>query len=213
MGAYRPAAMSAKLQKWGKEVDRNLFTTTDADRAKFAAKGCDAHSIVGDPMFVDPANGDFRVKDGSPALEIGFRNFPMDRFGVQKPALKAIARTPEITPPISTRSEPTREGIYTWRGATLRPIVGEEFSAHGTARDQGGVVVLDVTAGSQAERDGFRPNDLILRMDGLPTVTMKDFLAITGRAKDRPVAVTFSRAQRLHEMTIAAPLTSPAPSR
>jgi len=96
MGAYRPAAMSESLRKWGREVDRNLFTTSDADRARFADKGCDAHSLVGDALFVDPVNGDFRVKDGSPALGLGFRNFPMDRFGVQKPALRAIARTPEI---------------------------------------------------------------------------------------------------------------------
>ena len=47
-------------------------------------------------MFVDPANGDFRVKEGSPALKLGFVNFPMDQFGVQKPELKAIARTPEM---------------------------------------------------------------------------------------------------------------------
>ena len=54
------------------------------------------HSLVGDPLFVDPANGDFRVKDGSPALELGFKNFPMDQFGVVSPRLRAIARTPEI---------------------------------------------------------------------------------------------------------------------
>jgi hypothetical protein len=214
MGAYRPAAMSSKLKTWGKEVDRNLFTTTDADRAKFAAKGCDAHSLVGDPMFVDAANGDFRVKDGSPALALGFRNFPMDRFGVRKPALKAAARTPRITPPVTSGPEPIRDGPYAWRGATLRAIAGEEFSAFGTAREQGGVAVLDVAAGSQADRDGFRPNDLILELGGRPTVTMKDFLAVCGgRSDGRPVVVKLSRAQRLHEVTITAPLTSPARSR
>ncbi len=40
--------------------------------------------------------GDFRVKEGSPAFEIGFKNFPMDQFGVKKPSLKAIAKTPVI---------------------------------------------------------------------------------------------------------------------
>jgi hypothetical protein len=51
---------------------------------------------VADAQFVDPAQGDYRVKDGSPALALGFVNFPMDRFGVQKPALKALARTPVL---------------------------------------------------------------------------------------------------------------------
>ena len=42
--------------KWGKMIDYNLFATSDADRNKFAAHGCDAHSLVGDPLFVDPAS-------------------------------------------------------------------------------------------------------------------------------------------------------------
>ncbi|MBN1443213.1 MAG: right-handed parallel beta-helix repeat-containing protein [Planctomycetes bacterium] len=94
MGSYRPAVMN--IAKWGETVDFNLFTTSEDDRARFAKNGCDEHSIVGDPMFVDPESGDFRVRDGSPALAIGFQNFPMDRFGVRKPELRAIARTPEI---------------------------------------------------------------------------------------------------------------------
>jgi hypothetical protein len=36
------------------------------------------------------------VKEGSAALALGFFNFPMDRFGVQRPALKALARTPVL---------------------------------------------------------------------------------------------------------------------
>jgi hypothetical protein len=95
MDAYRPAGGMPK-GKWGKMVDYNLFTTSDADRTKFAAHGCDAHSLIGDPRFVDPASGDYRVEDGSPALKLGFENFPMDRFGVQKPELKRIARTPDL---------------------------------------------------------------------------------------------------------------------
>ncbi len=94
MGAYQPAIM--KIPKWGAELDYNLFTTSDADRTKFAAQGCDAHSLVGDPLFVNPAAGDFQVKDGSPALKLGFVNFAMDQFGVVSPRLKAIARTPVI---------------------------------------------------------------------------------------------------------------------
>jgi hypothetical protein len=35
---------------------------------------------VADPMFVNPATGDYGVKDGSPALTLGFKNFPMTGF-------------------------------------------------------------------------------------------------------------------------------------
>ncbi|TFG74234.1 MAG: hypothetical protein E4H23_12335 [Chrysiogenales bacterium] len=43
--------------------------------------GYDVHSRYADPMFVDPDHGDYRVRQDSPALELGFRNFAMD-FGL-----------------------------------------------------------------------------------------------------------------------------------
>ena len=45
------------------------------------AKGADIHSIVADPHFVDPENGDYRLKPDSPAFSIGFSSFPLDQFG------------------------------------------------------------------------------------------------------------------------------------
>ena len=86
---------------WGKEVDNNLVhragLTTPQPATKLASQSkSDAHSLVADAMFVDAANGDFRVSENSPALKLGFVNFPMDQFGVQMPALKALARTPQM---------------------------------------------------------------------------------------------------------------------
>lgn len=39
----------------------------------------DTRSVVADPMFVDPDNGDFRLEADSPALQVGFR--PIDEWG------------------------------------------------------------------------------------------------------------------------------------
>ena len=36
------------------------------------ARGLDAHSVIADPMFVDPERGDFALRAGSPALAMGF---------------------------------------------------------------------------------------------------------------------------------------------
>jgi len=44
--------------------------------------GFDKHSVRTDPMFLDPANGDYRVAPSSPALKLGFRNFDTSRFGL-----------------------------------------------------------------------------------------------------------------------------------
>ena len=44
--------------------------------------GVDAHSLAVDPMFVDPANGDFRLKPDSPALGLGIVPFDKSKVGL-----------------------------------------------------------------------------------------------------------------------------------
>ena len=43
--------------------------------------GIELHSLAADPMFVDPLNGDFRLKPGSPALEMGFEEIDFGKIG------------------------------------------------------------------------------------------------------------------------------------
>ena len=88
-------------QPWGKECDTNLRHRPGKTEAAPAVElrrqsGRDEHSVEADAMFVDPARGDYRVREGSPALKLGFKNFGMDQFGVRKPQLRAIARTPVL---------------------------------------------------------------------------------------------------------------------
>ncbi len=185
MGAYRPAIMN--VARWGKQVDFNLFTTTDSDRTAFADQGCDAHSVVGDPLFVDAAQGDFRVRDGSPALKLGFVNFPMDQFGVRTPRLKAITRTPKI-PPLNTGGAISSVAMeeVDWQGAKLRNLAGQEFSAIGVAADAVGVFAAEVPAGSAAYAAGLRQGDLIQTVNDQAVRTAKEFLdAVTAAPRNR----------------------------
>ena len=64
---------------WGKETDYNIFQDSISLKAAWSRR-TDKHSVCGYLHFVDPENGDFRLKDGSIAFTTGFKNFTMDSF-------------------------------------------------------------------------------------------------------------------------------------
>jgi PDZ domain/Right handed beta helix region len=188
---------------WGRVVDRNLFAL-EADLRKSQAVGSDANSISGDPMFIDPAAGDFRVKDGSPAFKIGFKNFPMDQFGVKKPSLKAIAKTPVIPAlrqavvagPAAAKLE-----LY-WLGAPLHSLQGEEFSAFGVGKEDGGVQMVKVPAESPAAKAGFQDNDLVQNINGQKVSHTDHLFAALLKAGSEPLNVRIIRNQQPKEITL-----------
>ena len=59
---------------------------------EWRAQGNDEGSIIVDPLFVDPAHRDFRLRPGSPAAKIGFQPFDIAAAGVYgDPAWKKLA--------------------------------------------------------------------------------------------------------------------------
>lgn len=126
-------AFIAPGEKWGALIDDNMFVCDAKMLAHFHAYGCDNHSVYGNPMFVNPAAGDYRVKKGSPALKMGFVSFPMDHFGVQKSSLKAIAKTP-VLPNLDFNSSSAQNAqiqpVYRWLGIQLHEPVGDYYKLH-----------------------------------------------------------------------------------
>jgi len=53
------------------------------------ALGLDKHSVIADPLFVNPAGGDYRLKPNSPAFKLGFKPIPVDKIGPYKDDLRA----------------------------------------------------------------------------------------------------------------------------
>jgi hypothetical protein len=172
--AYRPANMHRP--PWGAEMDFNLVqdygATTNAPATQLQQQsGRDGHSIVADAQFIDPAHGDYRVKDGSPALALGFANFSMDQFGVQKPELKAIARVPRLPQPrMPAAASAARDAAPAlWLGVSVRNIADEgEMSAFGLPGVTG-VLVLEIPTESALAKAGLQKDDVVLSVNGAKT--------------------------------------------
>jgi hypothetical protein len=204
---YQPANMHRP--PWGAEMDYNLVqsdgATTNAPAERLQRQsGRDQHSIVTDVRFVDAARGDYRVKKGSPAPGLGFVNFPMDRFGVQKSELKAIARTPQLPRAKSAVIEAAVRDIapVKWHGATVRNIRDEgEMSAFGLPGVVG-VLVLEVPSDSALAKAGLRKNDVILSVNGIRTSDASVLLEQTSKSQ-----AGISRDQK--EMTVELPPRKP----
>jgi hypothetical protein len=152
-------------------------------------------------MFIDPANGDFRVREDSPALKLGFKNFPMDRFGVKKPSLRAIARTPEI-PPMQAETKKCPPATGEWLGARLQDLGSEAFSAYGITKAAGGVALIVVPRGSVAPRAGLLTGDLLLQINGNRVEKVGQVQRLTAQFDTQPLTLKIVRDQTPRTLTL-----------
>jgi len=79
-GDYRPNIEET-------EMDSNLYYHPtdpgwmDEHLKRMQAIGKEKASLVGDPLFVDPAGGDFSFRPGSPALALGIEPLDVSKMG------------------------------------------------------------------------------------------------------------------------------------
>lgn len=154
-----------------KEIDRNVYWNTagkaavfgyrgqklDSDRrrrtplsfAQWQELGADRNSMLADPLFVDADRQDFRLRPDSPALRLGFQEFPLDRFGTTKPEFLAIIDKQGLHKMARLTSV---EATYVWMGAHIRS-------------GRGGIVFTKVPRTSEAFHAGFRAEDLLKQMN------------------------------------------------
>jgi parallel beta-helix repeat protein len=73
-------------------MDNNLYWQAKGAPFDFAGfpfadwqkRGQDVHSIIADPLFVDPYNGNFSLKPDSPAFKLGFKPIDTSTVGILK---------------------------------------------------------------------------------------------------------------------------------
>lgn len=191
------------VRGWGSEVDRNIFASVSA-LINARGNGTDAHSVAAAVEFEDPAGGDFRIRESCSAVfDMGFRNFPMDCFGVVSPRLRAIADAPVLpvpmSAPVSPEDEPTR--WYGWMVKNLRTL--GERSATGMDSERG-VLVVVMSGFDSAFKEILKVNDVILGFNGCDTDSVEQLMEATAKTdKTQPTVIRLFRDQ--HELTIEIP--------
>lgn len=152
-----------RVNHWGPQVDNNWFVSEEALK-EVQKWGIDKNSKSGDPMFVDPQNGDFNLKDESPVYVMGWKTFPMDQFGVVSPRLKVLADEPEI--PALNLVQRTKSNAFVFMGGEVKDIeTSGEVSATGMFDKVGVLVVVQPTEGV-FRRIKLKAGDVILSVDG-----------------------------------------------
>ncbi|MEC3908505.1 right-handed parallel beta-helix repeat-containing protein [Tamlana sp. 2201CG12-4] len=190
---------------WGTMLDYNLFDMTEKP-IHLNDGGRDTHSIIGNPQFLDPAKGDYRIAPTSPALALGVHNFDMDNFGVVSEHLKAEAETPVLpkyTPGLNAGEEPKRDNTeYDWMGGKVKNLVGMgEVSSTGMHAEIG-VILTSVPKDSKMGELGFKEGDVIFEWWGGELENVKILLVnykSRPRGHDIPVTVLRNQAKvQLH---------------
>jgi len=152
------------MDYWGERANYNFFISEKyLDKAR--RNGTDLNSVYGSISFANPKTGDYTVNLDCNAFKVGFENFPMDRFGVQKPSLKKLVDMP-IFNEIKTTDSGDKSKETAWLGGKIRLINGlGERSAYGLP-DEKGVLVLEVTKGSLLDQSGIKTGDVIIKSSG-----------------------------------------------
>ena len=203
-GEYQPVGLK---QPWGSQIDQNLLhragAVTEPAKRLQEQSGRDEGSLVGDAQFVDPDKGDYRVKDTSPAIGLGFVNFPMDQFGVVSAELKRLTRTPLLAA-AAAGSNNQDQRVLKWLGAEVKSVTTPgEVSATGLARAEG-VLIVRVPPDSAAATAGLRDNDVILKVDSAAVAGWEEFVRVRHEASGKKVQLTVWRGQKVSMIELGA---------
>ncbi|MDF7809077.1 right-handed parallel beta-helix repeat-containing protein [Pontiellaceae bacterium B12219] len=145
-------------------IDYNLFYNAGEPVSVAFSGATDTHSLTANPLFINPESNDYSVAANSPAIGLGFVNFPMDQFG--KPgAPEPGAIEIDTDPDAAADTEPLM-------GAVACSIYDEGVQSALGAPDFNGVYLETVPAYSYAEGQGFKTGDVIRSING-ETITDK----------------------------------------
>lgn len=187
-----------QINEWGENIDHNFFPDEAALKAS-QALGNDANSIAGDPQFVDAEKADYRLKKGSKAFNVGFKNFEMN-FGVVSPQL--IKKAKKVVVPTIKQRESKEEAHFDFAGAIVKNLTTlAERSATGMPSETG-VLILNVKTDSPVN-GVLKSNDVILQMGDHEVNTIDDLVKAWGNAESKKtVELKIFRNQKAQKVTV-----------
>lgn len=195
---YKPI----QIDFWGKEVDYNLLPDSAA-LAQSRSLGLDMHGGYGDPDFIAPETGDFRVAENSPALASGFKNFPMDQFGVKNGQFRKLAASPEIPKLYVESFQKEKRPIFDFLGAKVRKIKGLGDRSAAGLQDENGILVIELPTGTLAEKQGVLINDVIIKLNDKKTSNIAQLMdSYQGEMWKGRIDLTVIRNQEEIEISI-----------
>ncbi len=197
---YKPI----QIKNWGKQIDYNFFPNADILKTMQGYQ-TDKHSIAGKPIFKNAAKGDFTIMPECSVFDIGFINFPQDRFGVYSPHLKAIASQPEI-PDLNCNASSLQQKEYNWLNSKIRAVQGAgDRSAFGLP-DEKGIIVLEVPEHSPLYKTGVTAGDVIYKLNKHTLTSVDDLLNLIKKYKGfKKLDIDYFRNQQLFTTQLKNP--------
>lgn len=191
-----------RIKDWGKSIDYNVFFNA-ADLGQAQNSGTDRHSVSGDVRFKNADKGDYTLMSNSPALAVGFKNIPMNQFGVQKASLKKIALRPEISPLLQTSGSADGFAVVPFLGGEIKSVNGlGDRSVYGLP-DEKGVIIVRAGKNSLLSQSGLQDKDVIRAVAGKEMVTVQDLQEVVESQKRKPsVAIEIMRNQKVRELVL-----------
>lgn len=173
---YQPIQLGAKGVKWDNNIHLSGRGLQEAHEFEV-----DPNGVVADLKFASVKDLDFSFPTNDTVEQAGFTPFDLKGFGVQKPSLKKMARTP--SPPTLAAKATDENTRWKLMGATIKNVttLGEVSATGLPDSDRSGAYFLNANKGSAAAKAGIRSNDVIRSIHGKKIINVQDFLVTWAR--------------------------------
>jgi hypothetical protein len=162
--------MAAKKAVINSNVFYNAGNSVSIGFSGWTGMGFDVNSVTANPLFTNPNTLNYSVATNSPAIALGFVNFPMDQFG--KPGSPTPAAIDFVTEAdASADPEPLM-------GAKACSIYNTSIQSALGAPDLKGVYFQTVPVDSYAANQGFLAGDVIRSINGTSITSKQSFWLI-----------------------------------